>query len=794
MTLFLVLTVGIAISQESDAETIVVDEDWVVDTNEGAATDNTYVMKANLTVTSSGQISFRRCKFEFRSPTPGFYGVTVHPGGYLSIHTCSLKAGLIGPSQLAEAWTFFVQDSGRLQLQSSTILDLGVIGGADNQRGLAIQSDSVMISNNTFEECHTGIVVLASAAPNIQHNTFKDSNVGMEVKGSTFHQDHYNTFQENAIGILFVECGNGYLGAGQFSSNGFAVRTVRSTVRLEAVTVDGMGNGFSAEADSFMVVDNSTIWVLFERARALMDSTIHMINCNASGWAGFTATEGNSHVIVYDSVRFKVAYAGAEYPVKDADVELLDNLGNKAYQQVTNDVGYSPWRNIVVFEHHQNKPAASHQPFKAVASAGFNYEEKKDILLEPNHLIEIHFVDDEAPDLTVQLPVDDAFFNTTEVEMKGRLKDLNSGISSFFYMVNGGSDISLPIQDPWQVVEDLPEGVLTITFVAIDFLGNERVEERTITVDTTPPVILSIDPPAGSTIRKFQLWVNGTTEAGSVLSVQGNDWEVASNGTFKGLVTMGDAEGQEIISFTLTDPAGNVGVYQYALMIDRTPPVLDVETDPDHRDFPFINQSDVLVFGNTEPGATVRIQINGLPVNETLANELGKWNIIVQLVLGENDLLVDAYDPAGNRASVEIIDFLYDTTAPEITLLIPDDGDVFRNKEDTILVKVRSEPGATVWVNDEMEQMQPDHGEIEFKEVDLKFEGNNTITIYARDKAGNLMTMSIVVYRDPKKEPNGGESDDFPIWLIVMALAIVGVVAFLARSFLPRGRKGQPPA
>jgi hypothetical protein len=170
-----------------------------------------------------------------------------------------------------------------------------------------------------------------------------------------------------------------------------------------------------------------------------------------------------------------------------------------------------------------------------------------------------------------------------------------------------------------------------------------------------------------------------------------------------------------------------------------------------------------------------------------VADDRGKWSITVDLELGENDLVVDAWDLAGNRASKEVIDFLYDVTPPEITLLIPEDGTLYKNKVAFILVKVRTEPDAVVWVNDEEEQIQPGHGEVEFPEVDLPFEGNNTITIYARDRAGNTETLEIVVVRDVKRQDGGGDTEGFPVWLVVMALIIVAVVA-LVFQLTVRGR------
>jgi len=784
--LAIVLTVVTLTADDGGAATINVDVDWTVDANEGMMSDNTYVMRANLTVTGSGQVSFRRCKFNFMSEENGQYGITVLPGGYLTVHTCILQAGYLSPGQLAKAWTFQVQDSGRLQLQQSTVMDLGYVGAPETGRGLAVASDNVMISNTTFDTCNRGLVVMNGAAPIITDNTFKSSVTGIEVTGSTFSLDRDNEFIENNVGILFMECDEAYLGAGTFESNGVAVQGALSQVHISGVIAGGMGDGFYAEAGTTMVVDNSTVKVLYYRGKAHMGSTLTFINCDNQGWSTFTETDVNSHILVKFSVSFSVRFAGASFPVQGADTELLNAKGSKVYQQVTDSDGLTPVRMVLAFEHHNNQMAITHGPFKAVVSAGFNFEEIEDLQLVANHVITVEFVDDEAPDLMVQLPPQGAFYNTTEVEMKGRVSDMSSGIAAFYFTVDGGENNSLPIQDPWQVWTDLPEGTLVLRFVAVDLLGNEAEEVRTITVDVTPPGLLTTDPPQGSVTRAYQLLLNGTTEPGATLKVQGMAWEVDGNGTFSGYITLGDAEGPEVVDLVLTDTAGNTGSYEYTVMVDRTPPDLDVETDPDYRDFAFINVSDVMVFGTTEPGAAVKVHINAQLVNATVADGLGKWSVHIQLGLGENYLLVDAWDVAGNRASVEVIDFLYDITPPEITLLTPEDGAVFKHKVVSVLVEVRTEEEATVWVNGGESQVQPSHGELEFPDVAIPFDGNNTITIYARDQAGNLATLEIVVWREPKTENGGNDTEGFPIWLVVLALACVAAVVVVAQRLLTR--------
>ena len=517
LTLLVILTAGYLLSGDSEGATVTVDTDWVVDTSEDVKVDDTYIMKANLTVTSTGQISFRRCKFEFMSENPGDYGIIVQPGGYLTLHTCNLNAGDLSPSVKAEAWTFHVKDAGRLSLQASHIMDLGVVGGVETKRGLAIESDNVMVSGTNFEECNRGLVILSGASPEIMGNTFSESLAGIEVKGSTFHLASFNTFIDNAAGIIFQEVGDGFLGGGEFIDSGYCVRAVMSTVRVENVPTVGDGIAFSSDGDSYMVVENSTVKTLDGRGYAKYNSNLHFINCESLGWSAFTDTDANSHLTVRHSVHFKVVYDGADYPVNGADVELIDMLEEKLYQQVTGSDGLSPVRLVTVFEHHNGQDPVSHQPFSAIASAGYNYEEIMDIRLGPDHIIEVAFLDDVSPDLTVQLPLDGKSYKVSAVEFRGWLKDLNSGISAFYYTVNGGKNNSLPIQDVWQAMVNLSEGELIIDFVAVDLVGNVAVVTRSVSIDFTPPGVIDLDPASGLVTRAFQLQVNGTTEVGATL-------------------------------------------------------------------------------------------------------------------------------------------------------------------------------------------------------------------------------------------------------------------------------------
>ncbi len=771
--LLAILTIVIALPGDVEAAQEVVDTEWIVNTTEPGKVNIDYIMRANLTITGTGQISFLRCSFTFMSEIPGQYGITVQPAGYIILQSCDLESGYLSPGVPAEAWTFYVQDSGRLSLQVSTVKDLGVVGGSDKDKGLALETDGAYVVGSTFSDCNRGIIVMSGAAPIVANNTFEGNTVGMEIKGSASSITSLNTFEGNNMGMLYTSCTSGFLRSGSFFDNIFSVRAVASTLMIEDIFVGGMGTAVSSEAGSWVYVGNSTIKSLYNQGRAAFGSNLQFIDCISGNYHGYTETDLNSHLLVKNSVHFHVVYAGVNYPVESASVELTDSTDEKAYQQVTGSDGYSPKRLVMVFEQHNLQPPTLRYPFFAEASSGFNFEEMYDLMIGPNEVIEVEFVDDEPPDLNVIAPANASLYNSSEVEFRGRLSDLHSGISTFFYTVDGAGATSLPIQDPWQVVVNLPEGQMELMFVAVDLVGNTIQVPRTVTVDTLPPRIISIEPPDGSTTREFSLLVSGETEPGNTLTVDDEPMDVQPDGSFSGYISLGDDEGEQVTPFHLTDAAGNTATYHYTVVVDRTPPDLVVNTDPDYRDFPYVNDSLIIVFGTSEPGARVVVTINTNLANETFADDLGDWSVDVHLDFGENDMIVDAYDEAGNRNSVEIIDFFYDIVAPEITIVLPENGTIV--KQAWILVKVRSEEGALVWVNDEDPQIQPAHGEVTFSEVPLSNVGENILVVYARDRAGNENTATVIVVREAKA--TNGENGDtaFPIWLI--AVIVAGVIA-----------------
>ncbi len=778
-----VLTLVVALG--GDARGAVVDEDWVVSTDEGAVSDQVFEMRANLTITSTGQVSLRRVTFTFMSETPGQYGIVVQPGGYLLADNSTFKAGDLSPGLMAEPWTFYALDASRLALTRCTIKHIGMPGGNNNQKGLALTTDNAWIYKCTFDDNFIGITVNGGAHPGIDDNLFEENlYAGIEVLGPSFRLVTPNRFISNTIGIFLVDCADAYIYGNTFSTNNDAIRAVRSIVVAENCTIDGIGKAVKSEVSSRVEVVNSTVWVIGDMATASYSSTVLFLDCESPLIIGSTVVDSTSTIKVKYTLGFKVVYKGADSPVDGAQVELHDSAGGtKVYQQVTVNGGFTPPEPVIIFTHQQSHRAIKHIPFKIVASEGYNYKEIEGFEPGPHEMTIIYFEDELLPELTITSPPNGGTYNTRDVSMNGRSTDKHSGLKAVYFTVDGGDPHNLPLDPMWQVTVTLPEGRLILVFTAEDLVGNKAILERNIIVDVTAPTVWDVDPPNANVTRSYQLLVTGRTEPGTTVTVGSETLELDEGGNFSDYVTLGDEEGEQTITFDLEDAVGNVGQYDYVVVVDRSPPDLTVETKPDYRDFPILNVDHIQFFGTSEPGARVIIDLSTGYSNETLVDGDGNWQMDVELALGENIVTVDAYDGAGNRRTNEIIDFLLDQTMPEITILRPANGTV--TKGDMIIVEMRTDPDSTVWVNDGPERIMPLHGELEF-EVAIAFKGENNITVYSRDPAGNLATKVVTVVREEKANGDNNGSPGPGPWFVVAALVIAAALAAVARTALVR--------
>lgn len=207
------------------------------------------------------------------------------------------------------------------------------------------------------------------------------------------------------------------------------------------------------------------------------------------------------------------------------------------------------------------------------------------------------------------------------------------------------------------------------------------------------------------------------------------------------------AEGEveiRAVAFQGDPRAGLTGEDTVTLVVDRTPPAVDV-TAPD--DGIAVLDSAVTVTGTLSEPATVRIGNAEADVAE-LAFTAG-----VELREGTNTLAVGATDTAGNTGTDTVV-VLHDTMAPRVVIASPRPGAVLSESSVTVTGTVQDTVIGGVDLSDctvTVNGVAADVAQGSFVAFDVPVvEGAGTVTAVARDRGGNTATAVVPVTVDTR--------------------------------------------
>jgi bacillopeptidase F len=189
--------------------------------------------------------------------------------------------------------------------------------------------------------------------------------------------------------------------------------------------------------------------------------------------------------------------------------------------------------------------------------------------------------------------------------------------------------------------------------MAMDSAGNRAVRELVFSLDSQPPALSVLWPPAeGLLTNSSPLEVRLLTEVGAVLTINGKQVPVTGPSvTF----ALNLSEGANAIVVKAYDAAGNGVEVHRTVSFHHAPPELRLQPAPPARTAdPFLRLS-----GVTEPNSTVVINGLGVPVFSD-----GVFSRVVLLSEGLNRIEVVATDEYGNRANVTYVVEMVPTQPP----------------------------------------------------------------------------------------------------------------------------------
>ncbi|XUM28749.1 Ig-like domain-containing protein [Enterobacter asburiae] len=308
-------------------------------------------------------------------------------------------------------------------------------------------------------------------------------------------------------------------------------------------------------------------------------------------------------------------------------------------------------------------------------------------------------VDTTAPTVTINTISHDNILNAAEAAQDLTLSGTSTAEAGQTVTVTfNGNQYTAQVQADGSWTLDVPaadmagiaDGSAAVTATVSDKAGNPASAGSSVLVDTTVPQI-SFNIVAGDDIVNIAehgqaLIVSGKVtgaQAGDVITVtlNGKDYTAMldASGSWSVGVPAADVgalvNGEQTISATLTDKAGNSTSAAHAFDVSLTAPVVAINTlAADDVINATEKGQDLLVSGtsNQPDGTTITVTLNGISYTAT-TDASGSWSITVPAAnvsaLGEASYVVTASvtDAAGNSASTGH-SVLVDSALPQVTI------------------------------------------------------------------------------------------------------------------------------
>ncbi|MEW5760417.1 MAG: right-handed parallel beta-helix repeat-containing protein, partial [Candidatus Thermoplasmatota archaeon] len=271
---------------------------------------------------------------------------------------------------------------------------------------------------------------------------------------------------------------------------------------------------------------------------------------------------------------------------------------------------------------------------------------------------------------------------------------------------------------------DLYEGNNIIKVEARDIVGNVKSESRVVILDTIKPFIQVSFPPDNYETNKNIIRVEGVTEEGAELTINGESVETLRGSFSKDIVLR---VGPNAINFEAIDKAENQNSTLINVKYDNVPPDLSVFTPHQNA---LLNRTDVRVTGTTEENALLTINDKKIDVRA------GRFDTSIELIEGNNTIVITASDTAGNKNTI-IRNVYVDTAAPVLVVVEPMHGEI-TNKL-TIQVSGTTEVGAKVYIGGS--EIPVVNGTF-YTNVSLLDNTLNNITVTAEDIVKNSKTVT----------------------------------------------------
>ncbi|MGP3591575.1 Ig-like domain-containing protein [Vagococcus sp. WN89Y] len=318
------------------------------------------------------------------------------------------------------------------------------------------------------------------------------------------------------------------------------------------------------------------------------------------------------------------------------------------------------------------------------------------------------------PEPVINPPFGDGYLNAAE-KSQDQVLSGNTGLTSIGQKVTvqvGGKTYQTTVDNDgtWSVtipagdLQNIPDGLLSVTVNASDASGNSGSVTQSVTVDTVPPALTVLPLTSDGKLNAAELGQDQTLVGISTVSEQGQTvtltlngktytTTVGSDGNWQLALPAGDLAllqtGNYPLTVTLTDAAGNSQQVTQTISVKTTPLEIGVQalTDGNTLDAAEVKVDQILHgTSNAEAGSIVLVTL-GNTTYKGVTDVQGNWQITLPAVDlqklgdGSQSLTVSITDAYGQTQTIES-GFAVDKTADAVAISIVS-GDDYLNYDES---------------------------------------------------------------------------------------------------------------
>lgn len=375
--------------------------------------------------------------------------------------------------------------------------------------------------------------------------------------------------------------------------------------------------------------------------------------------------------------------------------------------------------------------------------------------------------DTTAPVVTITSPTSATTLttSTTPLTLGGTASDA-VGVTQVSWANNRGGSGTATGTTTWSAASiALLSGSNVLTVTARDAAGNTSTDTLTVTYnppDTTAPVVTIATPTSATTYatNASTMALGGTasdsvgvtqvtwsnSRGGSGTATGATNWSVAS---------IALQTGSNVLTVTARDAAGNTSTDTLTVTRDNTAPTVTI-TGPTSSTTYATSSSTISLSGSASDAVGVSlVSWSNSRGGSGNASGTTSWSVSsISLLSGSNVLTVTVRDTAGNTSTDTLtVTYTPDTTAPQVTITSPTSNSSYATSLSSINLGGTASDSVGVtqvsWSNSRGGSGTAT-GTTSWSVTGITLQsGSNTLTVTARDAAGNTRTDTLTVTYTP---------------------------------------------